>query len=69
MTNDKIWNCEKSAYQPMSDNIKQFMQELETLCRKYDMSISHEDTHGAFVIESFSEEYMTWFKSAYTALP
>lgn len=41
-----------------------FMTELESLYRKYDRSISHEDCHGGFKIEKFSEDNLKWIKEA-----
>ena len=33
-----------------------FVDELDLLCKKYDISISHEDVHGAFIIENYSAQ-------------
>jgi len=43
---------------------KEFLAEVEKLCRKYNISISHEDQHGAFLLEEFDEELMSWLKGA-----
>jgi hypothetical protein len=32
-----------------------FLTEFEALCRRFDVSISHEDGHGSFCFEDFSE--------------
>jgi hypothetical protein len=40
------------------------MAEIEAVCRKHGFSISHEDVHGAFEIEPFSEAAMDWLKEA-----
>lgn len=34
---------------------KEFLQELMKLYDKYELSIGHEDEHGAFIIEADSE--------------
>lgn len=41
-----------------------FFQEIENICKKYDLSISHEDTHGAFVIEKYKEANIEWLEQA-----
>jgi len=47
-----------------TSEIKIFMAEIEAVCRKHGFSISHEDVHGAFEIEPFSEAAMDWLKEA-----
>lgn len=45
-------------------NVDAFIKEIEEVCRKHDMSISHEDGHGAFIIELYDEYNIEWLKSA-----
>ena len=49
----------------MKINQEAFMDDIEQVCRKHGVSISHEDEHGSFVLEPFSEEGMTWLRDAY----
>lgn len=42
-----------------------FLYELEMLCRKYNISLTHEDSQGSFVLESFDETKLDWLMSAY----
>ena len=44
--------------------IDSFLNEIEQVCRKHGLSISHEDVHGAFVIQKLSEENISWLKEA-----
>ena len=46
------------------ENIVKFFDEIEAVCRKHGLSISHEDGHGAFLIEPFSEDNIKWFRDA-----
>ena len=46
------------------DVIDEFLNEVENLCRKYGLVLSHEDTHGAFIVMKFKEENIQWLKSA-----
>lgn len=48
----------------MNSEIDRFLKEIECVCKKYNLSISHEDSHGAFIIEDYSEEVMEWLRSA-----
>jgi hypothetical protein len=41
-----------------------FLNEIETLCRKYDLSIAHEDNQGAFIIQRYKHSNISWLKSA-----
>lgn len=41
-----------------------FLREIEQVCRKHNLSISHEDCHGAFLIEPFDEGTMVWLRVA-----
>ena len=45
-------------------NIEKFFDELFTLYKKYNLSISHEDCHGAFIIEGYKESNLEWIKDA-----
>lgn len=47
--------------------VEEFLQEIEEVCRKHNMSISHEDGHGAFIIEKFDEFNIKWLKEAQIA--
>ncbi len=43
---------------------QEFLIEIEKLCHKYGISISHEDSHGAFLLEEYDEELMAWLREA-----
>lgn len=44
--------------------VKDFLDEIESVCRKHGISISHEDGQGAFILEKFNERDMEWLKEA-----
>ena len=46
------------------NNKQQFINEVVSLMQKYNLSISHEDTHGAFIIKEYDEDTIEWFKQA-----
>lgn len=37
------------------ERIGAFMYEIEKLCAKHEISISHEDEHGAFILEPYDK--------------
>jgi hypothetical protein len=41
-----------------------FLMEVIEVCKKYGMSISHEDSQGAFVIEPLNQENIRWLFAA-----
>lgn len=41
-----------------------FLNDLEELCIKYDISISHEDCQGAFILEPYNEKDIEWLRDA-----
>lgn len=47
------------------EKAKEFLQELMKLYDKYELSIGHEDEHGAFIIEADSEINRKWISNAH----
>lgn len=47
-----------------NNKIDKFLEEIESISKKYDLSISHEDTQGGFEIEKYKESNIDWLKSA-----
>jgi hypothetical protein len=43
--------------------IDAFIAEIEAVCKKHGLGISHEDVHGAFVIEAYNED-SGWLEAA-----
>ena len=52
----------KEIEQP--DEMRDFINEVIELMKKYNLSISHEDSHGGFIIERYDEYNVEWFKDA-----
>jgi len=48
--------------------IDKFLLEIIEVCKKHDMSISHEDGHGAFIIEKASDDNFDWLMNAHDYL-
>jgi len=47
-----------------NEQVDKFLQEIASSCQKYKLSISHEDTHGAFIIEAYDESNIEWLMNA-----
>ena len=58
------WNILSSTDEPTPENVQSFFKEIEELYRKHNLSISHEDGNGAFIIENYDAENLTWLKDA-----
>ena len=48
----------------INERILNFLKDYEELCKKYDISFAHEDYHGAFILEEYSENNVEWAKYA-----
>lgn len=59
----KRWSV-KEQKETEPPEIDAFIEEIVSVYRKHGLSISHEDGHGAFVIESFDETNVEWLERA-----
>jgi uncharacterized protein (DUF433 family) len=39
-------------------NVTSFIKEVQDICRKYQISISHEDGHGSFILTDYNDLYI-----------
>jgi len=46
------------------ERAKKFLEEIEKVCKKHNISITHQDHQGAFQLDEYKERYMRWFMSA-----
>lgn len=65
----KNWDRNKRRDIEAPINIKKFINEIATVCQKYNLSISHEDSHGAFIITKYDDFYIKWLKDFIIDLP
>lgn len=59
------WDKSKSEFIRTPEEITNFFNEIENICKIYGYSISHEDGHGAFIIEGYDPTNIDWLKSAH----
>lgn len=55
----KFWSSRERGDVERPDVVS-FLTDLALLCRKHDKSLSHEDTHGGFVVEPWSRYRERW---------
>ncbi len=46
------------------EKARAFLDELYNLYLKYDISLAHEDTHGAFILESLKKKNIEWIEES-----
>lgn len=45
-------------------HVKSFYKQLIALYKKYNLSISHEDSQGGFIIENYNKNNVDWIMDA-----
>jgi hypothetical protein len=65
----KRWNTRvdgKADVDPEMEapRVDRFLAEITWVCRRYGLSIAHEDCQGGFIVEEFTEETNKWLHSA-----
>lgn len=58
------WDTNKEEFIETPSNILLFLNEINEVYKKHNLSISHEDYHGAFQIEKYSEDNYEWLSNA-----
>jgi hypothetical protein len=58
------WNTTKSC-KIESEKIDAFLNEIIEVSKRHGLSIGHEDYHGAFKVEKFSQENADWLIRAF----
>lgn len=58
----KSWSIIKSEEIETPEEVINFLNEIDNISKKYNLSISHEDGHGAFIIERYDNFNIRWLK-------
>ena len=61
---NNIWDSTTGNFIEMPESMKSFLEDIDLVCKKHNLSISHEDYHGAFLIEEYREDNIEWLFSA-----
>jgi hypothetical protein len=54
------WDRNEQKYIKTPLKIKVFLEELQALCKDHNLSISHEDHNGTFIIDDYTEDNIQW---------
>ena len=44
--------------------VNAFLEEIAEVCQEHGFSLSHEDTHGAFIVEKHNNDNIQWLMEA-----
>lgn len=50
--------------QDVNQKVRNFLKELEEVCKKHGFSLSHEDTQGGFIVERYHKDFSEWLQQA-----
>ncbi|WP_143322932.1 hypothetical protein [Clostridium sp. HBUAS56010] len=64
MKENQIWDNIKDEFVDIPKDMESFINEIELVCKKHNLSISHEDGHGSFIIERYDQKNIDWLKDA-----
>lgn len=59
-----VWDRTKLCRVDMPKEMEDFLNDIKMICKKHNLSISHEDYHGAFLIEEYDEDNIKWLFNA-----
>lgn len=62
MKNRTYWH--KNDNSAPNSAVDAFIDDVIDVCKKHGMSIAHEDNHGAFIIEDYSDINIEWLENA-----
>jgi hypothetical protein len=60
----KTWDLQKREHIETPEKMLTFFDEIKAVCEKHNLSISHEDGHGGFIVTKFDENNIDWLSSA-----
>ncbi|KOR25011.1 hypothetical protein [Clostridium sp. L74] len=60
----KIYDYNSEEYIEIPNKMNLFLLEIEEVCKKYGLSIGHEDPEGSFVIQEYNDSNINGLKYA-----
>lgn len=61
---DRVWDRSIGEMREMPERMKVFLEEIDSVCKRHGLSISHEDYHGVFLIEEYDKGNIEWLFGA-----
>jgi len=59
------WDSEAREFVESPPEVEAFLDEYAALCLKHKLCLSHEDGHGAFIIERDHPRLISWVRQAH----
>lgn len=56
------WDIKKHKNIKTPESVIKFLNEIDNICKKYNISISHEDSQGGFILEKYNDYNIKWLK-------
>lgn len=60
-----IWDRTTGEHIEMPERMRKFIEDIDVVCKKYGLSISHEDYYGAFEVEDYKDSNINWMYNAF----
>lgn len=60
----KVWDKIAGDFIDMPQSMKDFLEDIYFVCKKHNLSISHQDYGGAFIVEKYDEGNIDWLFGA-----
>jgi len=64
----KSWSKTKNEFVKTPEKVLSFIADIEKIYKKHNLSISHEDKHGSFIIEQNNSTNVNWLKNSAIAI-
>lgn len=64
MEKQMVWDTFVGDEVEMPEEMQAFLAEVEATCRKYGLSLTHEDEQGGFIVEVLKERNLNWLAGA-----
>ena len=64
MEDNETWDLINNKYIKIPKDMISFINDIIEVMKKHNLSISHEDSHGAFIIEKYDDYNIKWLKHA-----
>ena len=58
------WDLKTNDFTEIPQKQIDFLNDIKMICEKHNLSISHEDENGGFIIEKFSKKNIDWLFDA-----
>ncbi len=65
MSNVQVKRHRVGKFEPVENQeVNAFLEALVEVYKEHGFSLSHEDTHGAFIVEKYDEDNIRWLMAA-----